>query len=236
MTFLSIDPSEIRFIHDTIHTRFRGGPSVGETLRDLKTGLMDIEELPPIHIVWCNNKLYSLNNRRLYVLKNLRECGYIKKAKVILVHEKIPRRKFTTLNDGRSVEFAEQNDEYNMIRVIEKWQCEDKQEELSEQNDEYNMIRFIEKWQCEDKQDECSPSFYEDKKFSYICDVCDKDFSSEHSREQHQTAKNHFQYRTGSNREQRDRQEYKDYYQYEKEYYESYEVIITIESIFYEDV
>ena len=206
MTFLSIDPSEIRYIHDTIHTRFRGGPSVGETLRDLKTGFMNIEELPPIRIVRCDNKLYSLDNRRLYVLKNLHECGYIRKTDVMLVNEEIPKRKFTTENDGRSVEFAEDNDEYNMICVIRQWQCEDNQEEYSPCfRDALPYICHV----CD--KDFASEDSLEQHQTAmnhcFPCDVCDKLFASEHSREQHQTAKNHFQYRTSSNREQRDQYE-----------------------------
>ena len=63
------------------------GRSVYETLEDIKEGKTNISELPPIQVLVGDESMdddqgqwyFSLNNRRLWVLKRLREEGHLEK-------------------------------------------------------------------------------------------------------------------------------------------------------------
>jgi len=81
--WLWVDPARVRFQHARIRQHFSGcGRSVIETLESIRRGEMSPGDLPPIQVivgpedsggVWY----FSLNNRRLYVLKRCREEGLL---------------------------------------------------------------------------------------------------------------------------------------------------------------
>mmetsp|Transcript_27314 Transcript_27314/g.38415 ORF Transcript_27314/g.38415 Transcript_27314/m.38415 type:complete len:258 (-) Transcript_27314:6747-7520(-) len=81
--WLWIDPARIRFQHARIRPYFSGcGRSVMETLESIRRGELSPADLPPIQVIvgpedstgiWY----FSLNNRRLYVLKRCREEGLL---------------------------------------------------------------------------------------------------------------------------------------------------------------
>mmetsp|Transcript_14101 Transcript_14101/g.22026 ORF Transcript_14101/g.22026 Transcript_14101/m.22026 type:complete len:246 (-) Transcript_14101:145-882(-) len=81
--WLWVDPARVRFQHARIRQYFSGcGRSVIETLESIRRGDLSPGDLPPIQVivgpedsggVWY----FSLNNRRLYVLKRCREEGLL---------------------------------------------------------------------------------------------------------------------------------------------------------------
>lgn len=80
---VEIDPSIVYFTHSRIRPFFTGcGVRVTETLSDLLSGKLSVADLPPITIVENDGFYFSLNNRRLFVLKSLRESGFITTIKV----------------------------------------------------------------------------------------------------------------------------------------------------------
>ena len=80
-----VDPARVRFQHARIRPFFSGcGRSVEETLNEIRQGKLDPADLPPIQVLvgpveketglhWY----FSLNNRRLWVLKRCREEGLL---------------------------------------------------------------------------------------------------------------------------------------------------------------
>ena len=67
-----LDPSIIRFTHSKIRPMFSGcGRRVEDTLNDLINDDISVLQLPHIAVLTINGEYYSLNNRRLYVFKEL---------------------------------------------------------------------------------------------------------------------------------------------------------------------
>jgi hypothetical protein len=86
--FILADPDRIRFQHSKIRPYFSGcGRSVMETLESIRRKEMTPSDLPPIQVIvgpqtedgpWY----FSLNNRRLWVLKRCREEGLLDKNQI----------------------------------------------------------------------------------------------------------------------------------------------------------
>jgi hypothetical protein len=81
---IMVDPVRVRFQHSKIRPYFSGcGRSIHETLEDIKEGKTKVSDLPPIQVLVGDESMddeegpwyFSLNNRRLWVLKRLREDG-----------------------------------------------------------------------------------------------------------------------------------------------------------------
>lgn len=79
-----VDPSRVRFQHSRIRPYFSGcGRKVTDTLEQIRRGEISVSDLPPIQVIvgppdkndepWY----FSLNNRRLWVLKRCKEEGLI---------------------------------------------------------------------------------------------------------------------------------------------------------------
>ena len=90
---IEIDPSVIFFTHARIRPFFTGcGRRVEDTLMDLRNGSLTVDALPKITVICNEGNYYSLNNRRLYVLKELRSSGTLMvikaRLKVALDREK----------------------------------------------------------------------------------------------------------------------------------------------------
>jgi hypothetical protein len=87
--FILVDPARCRFQHSRIRPQFSGcGRDVVQVLEDIKSGKTNLQDLPPIQVlvgsvddssddddgsIWY----FSLNNRRLWILKQLRDGGYL---------------------------------------------------------------------------------------------------------------------------------------------------------------
>ena len=98
-----VDPSTVRFTHDSVSPTFSTGEDVFDVIRKLKNGDKLPDEFPPIRIHLRDGKWYTLDNRRLYVMK---EAGVSKIKTVVATAEEVAKEwdsKFTTENDGCSV-------------------------------------------------------------------------------------------------------------------------------------
>lgn len=89
----NVDPSRVRFQHSRIRPYFSGcGRAVADTLQAIRDGKLRVEDLPPILVIsggagGDNDEregkgvespwYFSLNNRRLWVLKRCREEGLL---------------------------------------------------------------------------------------------------------------------------------------------------------------
>ncbi|KAL7483655.1 hypothetical protein ACHAW6_009299 [Cyclotella cf. meneghiniana] len=90
---LHIDPARIRYQHSRIRPHFSGcGRSVLQTLDEIRRGDLRAEDLPLIQVLVGPDEndglgpwYFSLNNRRLWVFKRLREEG-------LLVNNVVPVR------------------------------------------------------------------------------------------------------------------------------------------------
>ena len=83
MSFIELDPNVIYHTHSKIRNRFSGcGKLVEETLKEIISGKTKIEVLPTITVEYDGQNYYSLNNRRLYVIKECKKIGLIKNIKV----------------------------------------------------------------------------------------------------------------------------------------------------------
>lgn len=94
-SMLEIDPECIRFTHARIRPFFTGcGRRIEDTLADIIEGKISVNDLPKITVILNEGTYFSLNNRRLYVLKELRCKGLLKgnmigaRLKVALDREK----------------------------------------------------------------------------------------------------------------------------------------------------
>ncbi|WP_143016741.1 LysM peptidoglycan-binding domain-containing protein [Paraburkholderia phenazinium] len=96
-----INPRTIRFSQDNASANFRPPyGSVNEFVEGLKSGAIEATSIDPVRLVELNNKVFTLDNRRLYSFQQ---------AGVDVPYQKldsIPKRelfKFTTQNDGVSL-------------------------------------------------------------------------------------------------------------------------------------
>lgn len=86
---ITVDPARVRFQHARIRPHFSGcGRSVVQTFNDIREGRLKPAELPLIQVIvgpiaddgerWY----FSLNNRRLWVLKRCREEGLLENNQI----------------------------------------------------------------------------------------------------------------------------------------------------------
>ena len=83
--WLEIDPLDVYFTHSRVRSCFSGcGRRLEDTLEELRAGRMALEALPVITVLrGAEGGIYfSLNNRRLWVLKELRRAGCIAAVRV----------------------------------------------------------------------------------------------------------------------------------------------------------
>ena len=71
-----VDPFKVRFTHDSISAVFgtppHKGNSLDETIERVISGELRLEDFPPMVVFRENGVLYSLSNRRLYLMRVLR--------------------------------------------------------------------------------------------------------------------------------------------------------------------
>lgn len=83
MNTMEIDPCIIYHTHSRIRNTFSGcGKKVEDTLSNLLDRKIKVSELPSITVEFDGKNYYSLNNRRLYVIKKCKEYGLIDKINV----------------------------------------------------------------------------------------------------------------------------------------------------------
>jgi RHS repeat-associated protein len=103
------DPKKIRFTQDSIGAKFKDGTSVDDLIRDLKSGKVKPEDVPPIRVfthtgpdgVLKKGEVYSLDNRRLHAFQ---QAG-IPVRTVQATPAEIAKDSFkqTTVNQGTSI-------------------------------------------------------------------------------------------------------------------------------------
>ncbi|EDQ89460.1 uncharacterized protein MONBRDRAFT_7918 [Monosiga brevicollis MX1] len=84
-TTADVDPRQIRFAHARIKPMFSGcGRTLAQTLEELRDGTTKVTDIPTVTVMVRPDDdptlpawYYSLNNRRLYVFKQLREEGIL---------------------------------------------------------------------------------------------------------------------------------------------------------------
>lgn len=95
-------PSEIRFSQDSIANHWKDNSSgIGITLDQLLKGEITPDNIPTITVSIRNGLLYTSDNRRLWVFKQLQDFGKCESIQVIYGY--INPRKFTTTNYGTSI-------------------------------------------------------------------------------------------------------------------------------------
>jgi hypothetical protein len=73
---ITLNPAIIRFTHSKIRPKFSGnGYLIQETINQLETNQIDINDIPLIQIMYINGEYYSMNNRRLFTFKYLQKIG-----------------------------------------------------------------------------------------------------------------------------------------------------------------
>lgn len=97
MSLVTLKPNQIYFTHSKIRQRFSGcGKMLQETLNDLITGAVNINDIPKIRVYTDGTNYYSSNNRRLWVFKQLELLGHLETIDVIV--EQLPTRSRIRLN------------------------------------------------------------------------------------------------------------------------------------------
>eukprot|EP01134_Creolimax_fragrantissima_P003221 CFRG3221T1 len=78
-----IDPAVVRFTHSKISPTFSCGRRLEDTLTELVEGRLKVSQLPKITVLYGpDGSMYSMNNRRLWTLKQLRDKGMISGNKI----------------------------------------------------------------------------------------------------------------------------------------------------------
>lgn len=103
-TMLELRPSEVFFSQNTIKDHFRWGHrTIYETLKQCTNDPCTVDNIPKITVCKIDGKWFTLDNRRLWVFKQLEAKGIISKISVF-ESSSIPGCKFTTTNGGTSVD------------------------------------------------------------------------------------------------------------------------------------
>lgn len=110
---IELRPSEIFYSQCSIHVALCGGSWLGQVLDDLIDGELSVRDLGLINVVKIpgDNKLYSLDNRRLWLFHHLEGAGKCSKIPVKMCkYEPGHDHKFTSRNGGVSIRIREDRD------------------------------------------------------------------------------------------------------------------------------
>ena len=102
-----MDPAQVRFSQNTIRFRFRDGTTIEEMAESLRSGELLPDEVTPLRLVERDGCYYTLDNRRL---EAFRRAGVSIPWRMATLEE-IENEcwKFTTTNDGTSVQVRGEN-------------------------------------------------------------------------------------------------------------------------------
>jgi len=87
---------------------FSNGESLEDTLDGIRYGGISVSSIPEISVMKKDGKFYADGNRRLWLFKELEKEGILSTITVNII-DKIPKRKFTTTNDGLYVRIRHRN-------------------------------------------------------------------------------------------------------------------------------
>ncbi|KAJ8318164.1 hypothetical protein KUTeg_003255 [Tegillarca granosa] len=107
-TMRYLSPSEIRYTQNSTSNTFGNHGRyayrlIGESLDDILLGNCNVHDIPTITVVRRNNAWYSVDNRRLWVLKKAEELGKCSEIPVYISYD-LPDFKFTTYSNGLDIE------------------------------------------------------------------------------------------------------------------------------------
>lgn len=84
-SMVTIDPSLVYFTHARIRPVFTGcNKRIEETLQEVEEGKTKVEDIPKITVLTNGGHLFSLNNRRLFLFKELARRGLLQTVTVQL--------------------------------------------------------------------------------------------------------------------------------------------------------
>lgn len=87
---IEIDPEQIYFTHSRVRPFFTGcNKRIEETLQEIINGVTSVKDIPLITVIPNDGSYFSLNNRRLFLFKKLRELGLLPNN-VITAYSKAP--------------------------------------------------------------------------------------------------------------------------------------------------
>mmetsp|Transcript_61733 Transcript_61733/g.137827 ORF Transcript_61733/g.137827 Transcript_61733/m.137827 type:complete len:518 (-) Transcript_61733:70-1623(-) len=113
-TLSLFDIHHVRWSHDRVYDHFTDGMSLFETVVQLLLGELKLHHLPPLQIVRRGKDLYSLSNRRLYMLRKyaaiLKKFGHLHEKSTLSVPvsfcDLTTGEAFTTETGGLSVKLV----------------------------------------------------------------------------------------------------------------------------------
>jgi hypothetical protein len=75
---VEINPANVYFTHSRVRPIFTGcNKHISETLQEIIAGSTAVSDIPLITVIENNGHLFSLNNRRLYLFKELMDLGLL---------------------------------------------------------------------------------------------------------------------------------------------------------------
>uniref|UniRef100_A0A0L8HH82 Uncharacterized protein n=1 Tax=Octopus bimaculoides TaxID=37653 RepID=A0A0L8HH82_OCTBM len=104
-----LKPSEIRYTQHKIRGRFQNRycchhPYIGDLVDSIVAGDTKISSIQKITVVLHNGNYYSLDNRRLWVFKQVEERGYCSEIEVGVSQEYLEgNSKFSTTTEGKTI-------------------------------------------------------------------------------------------------------------------------------------
>jgi len=125
-----VDPARIRFQHARIRPYFSGcGRSVTETLNSIRREELRPEDLPPIQVIAGPDEpesggrwYFSLNNRRLWVMKRCRDEGLLAnnqiRVRVRSTKSSAEEQRYTLENCAVEAKFIRERDPHEQIKEI----------------------------------------------------------------------------------------------------------------------
>ena len=106
-TMLELRPSEVFFSQATIKDHFRRGyRTIYETLEQCTNDPCTVDNIPKITVCKKDGKWFTLDNRRLWVFRQLEAKGLLSSISVF-ESDSIPECKYNTKNGGTSVEILQ---------------------------------------------------------------------------------------------------------------------------------
>ena len=82
---MDLAPSKVFFTHDHISSKFRSGTLIDDAVRDIINGGKAFDDFPSILCTRFHDKLFSINNRRLFVARVLEQMGCLHLIHIVVV-------------------------------------------------------------------------------------------------------------------------------------------------------
>jgi len=136
---MEVDPQCVRFMHSKISPVFSDGKPVIQTLAEIESGALFPEDLPKITVIQGDqDTFFSLNNRRLWVLKQCRDKGLLRNNTILVRVKPLPsskrlQNKFDTTRCSLTASFIKEKPKTE--NQGSETACKDKEEEIGEDSE-----------------------------------------------------------------------------------------------------